>query len=271
MELCPEECGCGNSLRDIESKTTRITTALGMGLKATRPIKAGEIVAAFGDGLVITERDQVRLIRNVMETHNGAVGTGFQYSVIREVPGESRDAIIMPEVDRRLAFTLTNGTPSNDKKKCKKILALKNVVKREHGLGQYSNHTCCRAHLNAKLWLVSVVRADEDVRSENDGADIVVILRAVKDIEVDQEILTSYRQIDSGHKVEVLERQRATLAKMFTCECCLCLGNCPTLAVGGRGSRMTLTPVPPRIRQQTLPNLRRGWLGQGRGPQLSTR
>jgi len=162
MELCPEECGCGNSLRDIEAKTARITTTLGMGLKATRRIKAGEIVAAFGNSLVITERVQVRLIRNLMETHEGTVGTGFQYSVIREVPGESGDVIIMPEADRRLALTLTNGIPSQDKNKCKIILAQRNVTKREHGLGQYSNHTCCRTHLNAKLWLVSVVRADED-------------------------------------------------------------------------------------------------------------
>ena len=120
MELCPEECGCGNSLRDIEAKTTRITTALGMGLKATRRIKAGEIVAAFGNSLVITERDQVRLIRNLMETHKGAVGTGFQYSVIREVSGESRDAIIMPEADRRLAFTLT-ALPVITKKSAKRF------------------------------------------------------------------------------------------------------------------------------------------------------
>ena len=234
MELCPEQCGCGNSLRDIEFKTARTTTAMGAGLVAARPIKAGEIVATFGDGLVITEEDQVRLIKNLIDTHTGAVGAGFQYSVIRKVPGERVDAIIMPEADRLFALTLTNGTPDADKRKCKRILALKNVVICRQGRGQFSNHTCCKTHLNAKLWLVSVARADEDIRSDKDGAAIIAILRAVRDIEVDQEILTSYRQIDSGHKEEVLERQRATLAKMFKCGCCRCLGNCPTPSDSGR-------------------------------------
>ena len=62
---------------------------MGMGLEAIRPIKAGEIVATFGDGLVVTEKDQARLIRSPIDSHKGAVGTGFQYSVIRKVPGES--------------------------------------------------------------------------------------------------------------------------------------------------------------------------------------
>ena len=119
MELCPVECGCGNSLQGVESKTARITTEMGAGLKATKPIKASEIVAMFGDGLVITEEDQVRLINNLINAYRGTVGTGFQYSVICKVPGESNEAIIMPEADRRLALAQTNGTPDSDKVKCK--------------------------------------------------------------------------------------------------------------------------------------------------------
>ena len=88
----------------------------------------------------------------------------------------------MPEADRLLARSLTNGTSDSDKAKCKRILARSNVVRCEHGLGQFSNHTCCKTHLNVKLWLVSVTRPDEDVKSDKEGAAIFAILRAVKDI-----------------------------------------------------------------------------------------
>jgi len=226
MELCPVECGCGNSLYDLESKTERITTELGAGLRATKPLRTGEVVAVFGDGLTITDGEQVRLIKNLINEYRGAVGTGFQYSVICKIPGESNEAIIMPEEDRMLAVAQTNGTPNSSKAKCKRILARSNVIERKHGVGQFSNHTCCTTHLNTKLWLVSVARANEDTKSDKDGADTIAILRAITDIQSGQEILTSYRQTNSGHKREVLERQRATLAKMFECSCCKCKGRC---------------------------------------------
>ena len=115
MELCPAECGCGNSLSGLDSKTERITTEMGAGLRAIKPIKAGEIVAVFGDGLMITEKDQVRLIKNLINEYRGAVGTGFQYLVICKVPGESNEVIIMPEMDRLLAIAQTNDTSDPDK------------------------------------------------------------------------------------------------------------------------------------------------------------
>jgi len=232
MELCPEECKCYNSLFEVRSKTKTVESELGVELLAARPINANEIVAVFGNGLVITEESQVRRINNLIASYEGPVGTGFQYSVIRQVPGASTDAIVMPEADRLLALTLTNGESNAEKKACKLILARSNVQIREHGLGQFSNHTCCETHLNAELWLVAEVRKDEDVLDKNGAA--FAILRASKNINQDQTISTEYRHTRSGNSTAVLAREAATLAKMFVCRCCQCSGRCVTPAPGSK-------------------------------------
>ena len=84
---------------------------------------------------MITEENQVRQIMNLIGSYTGPFGTGFQYSIIRKVPGASSDAIIMPEADRRLALKLTNDAPDADKVDCKRILARRNLVYCHHGLG----------------------------------------------------------------------------------------------------------------------------------------
>lgn len=92
----------------------------------------------------------------------------------------------MPEADRKLALSMTK-EPAD-----KKILARKNVRRCAHGLGKFSNHTCCETHCNSHLWLVSEVRTDEDVKEFEERTAPFAILRATQDISPGQNILTSY-------------------------------------------------------------------------------
>jgi len=55
-EICPRECRCWNSIYDADSKVIIGTASAGLGLIAYRALERDEIIAAFGESIILRGR-----------------------------------------------------------------------------------------------------------------------------------------------------------------------------------------------------------------------
>lgn len=70
MELCPAGCLYYNSLHEIEKATIVVITDKGKELQAARDIRIHEIVAIFGDSMVLSDHALVNDLRLMVNKHN---------------------------------------------------------------------------------------------------------------------------------------------------------------------------------------------------------
>jgi len=135
-ELCPRECRCWNSIYDTDSKVIVGAASAGLGLTANKALERDEIIAAFGESIILRGRvadEAHELIINFKTTCT--VGRGFQYSVRRKLASKTTHSIVMPSADRLLA--LSQRGISLDLHK-----AL-NQGTGSRAWAHLANHTCC--------------------------------------------------------------------------------------------------------------------------------
>jgi len=55
-EICPRECRCWNSIYDADPEVIIGTASAGLGLIANRALERDEIIAAFGESIILRGR-----------------------------------------------------------------------------------------------------------------------------------------------------------------------------------------------------------------------
>jgi len=119
----------------------------GKGLVAQRDISPDEIIAVFGNAIILQEAKMFNEFADLINVYNRDHPTqGFQYSILYPVAGNSHPSAVIPNQDRELALTTTISRQ------------LRSVLVREkpkEALAHLANHTCCPAHRNAELQILS--------------------------------------------------------------------------------------------------------------------
>ena len=244
-ELCPSSHKCANSTHNTHTAATEQLGETGMGLVALRDILPDEIIAVFGNATILQEAKMVNEFADLINVYNSKHPTqGFQYSILYPVAGDSHPSAVIPDQDRDLALTTTISRQ------------LRSALLREkprEGLAHLANHTCCLAHRNAELQILSIWQKDWEKRPSGGVAEtgesacceeastrsLIATLRATKLIAQGMPILTCYRNTSSGSTTSQLARERETLEKMFDCACCQCKGPC-----GAQGAESLLASPP---------------------------
>jgi len=224
-----------SSIHDTDSKVIVGTASAGLDLKANKALERDEIIAAFGESIILRRRtadEAHELIINFNTTCT--VGRGFQYSIRRKLASETTHSIVMPSADCLLALSQRGISPDLQK-------AL-NQGTGSRGWAHLANHTCCARHRNARLEVLSVASTDI---GEYDSQDtkVVAVLRANRFMPIHDTIFTCYRNTEGGGPHEQLLKERQTLATLFDCQCCECTGKCGPEQSGGAQN----TPVPAKM------------------------
>jgi len=231
-EICPRECQCWKSIYDADSKVIISTALAGLGLIANRALEREEIIAAFGESIVLRgraadEAHELIINYNTMCT----VGRGFQYSIRRKLASETTHTIVMPSADRLLALAQRGISPD--------LRRSLNQGTGTRGWAHLANHTCCARHCNARLEVLSVANTDIGEYDSQD-TEVGAVLRANRSIPIHDTILTCYRDSEGEGPHDQLLRERQTLARILDCQCCECTGKCGSKQSGGA----QITPVP---------------------------
>jgi len=141
----------------------------GLGLTAKKDLRKGEIIAVFGESVVLRGSIAAEAHKLITNTNTGGTpGTGFQYSIRRKLAGDTDYTIIMPEADIKLARSLPGISPALKKALSQKVGA--------RGWAHLANHTCCHFHRNANLKILSV--AGQQGPEQGEAHEISAILRA---------------------------------------------------------------------------------------------
>ena len=246
-ELCPSSHACSNSTYNTYNIVIETEGTTGTGLLAGRDILPNEIIAVFGNAIILQDRGLVQEFTRLINTYNMDHPTrGFQYSIFYPVAGDSYPSVVIPDLDRKLAHGLPNLS--------KRLRARLRNGSSMAGLAHLANHTCCPHHRNSELQILSVWQEDrtsailQGPAGEGSGArnstvlgrTLVASLRATKFIQKGTPVLTCYRNTSSAGTQAQLIKERETLSRMFQCSCCLCGGLC-----GGSSSEAGLGHAAP--------------------------
>jgi len=252
-ELCPSSHKCANSTHNTLTAVTELMGEMGMGLVAQKDILPDEIIAVFGNAIILQEAKMVNEFAELIQAYNRDHPTqGFQYSILYPMAGDSHPSAVIPDQDRALALTTTIS---------KQLRSALLREKPREGLAHLANHTCCPVHRNAEFQILSIWQMDweggpsggvaaagDPASEEGDSTrSLVATLRATKRIPQGTPILTCYRNTSSGSTPAQLARERDTLDKMFDCACCRCTGLCGT---PGTESLTTATTSQPASKEE---------------------
>ena len=223
---CPGHAGeCTNQVPIINThdnvKVTQGSAGSGMCLKAVRDMQAGEIITLFV-GLIIKHFDHPAAYDEFGNLHKAQEQTQkkFEYSAVtgsKEMPG-SRAWVIPPQDVLLLKDCIVKYELEQTELA---VLARKQSWQKGHGLGQFTQHTCCPKHVNAYLFPIAVMREAprargkkaDDAHNEEEIMDVQALaIRAQKAISIDEEIRMHY--VGKGKKGDLF----------FECHCCKCSG-----------------------------------------------
>jgi len=238
-ELCPDSHGCSNSIQNIHTTSREAPGETGMVLVAQRDILTDEVIAVFGDAAILQEQGLTTEFADLINTYNSKHPTrGFQYSIFKNVAGDTHQSVVIPDHDRVLALEVGNISSALR-------ISLQERSYSRTGTAHLANHTCCSRHRNARLEVVSVVEGEDAVlpqalsslgkgagpsgRRDGRTRTLAAILRAEKPIAKGATILTCYRNVSTGGTSSQLAKERDTLKKMFSCRCCQCAGPCSVM------------------------------------------
>ena len=127
--------------------------AAGKGLLAGRDILPNEIIAFFGNAIILQDRGLVQEFTKLINTYDTDHPTrGFQYSIFYPVAGDSYPSVVIPDLDRKLAHGLLN--------LLKQLRSRLRNGSSIAGLVHLANHTCCPHHRNSELQILSVWQED---------------------------------------------------------------------------------------------------------------
>ena len=108
-ELCPDSHGCSNSIHNIHTTSREASGEMGMGLVAQRDILTDEVIAVFGDAAILQEQGLTMEFADLINTYNSKHPTrGFQYSIFKNVAGDTHQSVVIPDHDRVLALEVGN-------------------------------------------------------------------------------------------------------------------------------------------------------------------
>jgi len=125
----------------------------GTGLLARRNILPNEIIAVFGNAIILQDRGLVQEFTKLINTSNMDHPTrGFQYSIFYPVAGDSYPSVVILDLDRKLA----HGLPNLSKQLRSRLRNGSSTA----GLAYLVNHTCCPHHRNFELQILSVWQED---------------------------------------------------------------------------------------------------------------
>jgi len=201
----------------------------GTGLLAGRDILPNEIIAVFGNAIILQDRGLVQEFTQLINSYNIDHPTrGFQYSIF----GDSYPSVVIPDLNRKLA----HGLPNLSKQLRSRLRNGSSTA----GLAHLANHTCCPHHRNSELQILSVWQEDRTSAILQGpagdgpvarnltalGRTLVASLRSTKLIRIGTPVLTGYRNTSSAGTTAQLIKERETLSRMFECSCCLCGGSC---------------------------------------------
>ena len=119
----------------------------GTGLLAGRDILPNEIIAVFGNAIILQDRALVQEFTKLINTYNHPT-RGFQYSIFYLVVGDSYPSVVIPDLDRKLA----HGLPNLSKHLRSRLRNGSSMA----GLAHLANHICCPHHRNSELQILSV-------------------------------------------------------------------------------------------------------------------
>jgi len=204
-----------------------------MGLIAERDILPDEIIAVFGNAIILLEIRLAQEFTNLISVcYLDHPTRGFQYSIFYPVAEHSYPSVVIPDHDRELAL----GIPSISKELRSHLRHGSSTA----GLAHLANRTCCPHHKNSELQILLVWQVDRTSStpqgSSGDGSGarnptapdktLVAWLRATKPIGKGTPVLTCYRNTSSAGTASQLIRERERLRRMFSWSCCLCRGLC---------------------------------------------
>jgi len=127
---------------------------MGMGLVAQRDILTDEVIAVFGDAAILQEQGLTMEFADLINTYNSKHPTrGFQYSIFKNVAGDTHQSVVIPDHDRILALEVGNISSA--------LRASLQERSYQTGTAHLANHTCCLRHRNAGLEVVSVAEGEE--------------------------------------------------------------------------------------------------------------
>jgi len=167
------------------------TASAGLGLIANRALERDEIIAAFGESIILRGRATDKAHELIINYYTMCtVGRGFQYSIRRKLASETTHTMVMPSADRLLALA-QRGISSD-------LRRALNQGTGTRGWAHLANHTCCARHRNARLEVLSVASTDIGEYDFQD-TEVVAVLRANRFIPVHavhDTILTCYRDTE---------------------------------------------------------------------------
>ena len=149
--MCPSSHACSNSTYNTNNIVLETEGTTGTGLLAGRDILPNEIIAVFGNAIILQDRALVQEFTKLINTYNHPT-RGFQYSIFYLVAGDSYPSVVIPDLDRKLA----HGLPNLSKQLRSRLRNGSSMA----GLAHLANHTCCPHHRNSELQILSVWQED---------------------------------------------------------------------------------------------------------------
>ena len=108
-EWWPSSHAYSNSTYNTNNIVLATEGTTGMGVLAGRDILPNEIIAVFGNAIILQDRGLVQEFTKLINTYNTDHPTrGFQYSIFYPVAGDSYPSAVIPDLDRKLALGLPN-------------------------------------------------------------------------------------------------------------------------------------------------------------------
>jgi len=152
-ELCPSFHACCNSTDNTNNIVLETEGTTSTGLLAGRDVLPNEIIAVFGNAIILQDRGLVQEFTKLINTYNTDHPTrGSQYSIFYPVAGDSYPSVVIPDLDRKLAHRLNN--------LLKQLRSRFRNGSSMAGLAHLANHTCFPHHRNSKLQILSVWQED---------------------------------------------------------------------------------------------------------------